>query len=244
MPTTNETENCPTLPLTRIEKLHLRRQILDWRDEWLTQVSCQLTERFPALLRVLDAKIESISFTTTFKTKVFVEKQLKPVFAAWAETNATEILADAEKDLQRIYQRTLSYEGGTSAWSAEEASGKNAVEFGLASGSTGAAFLGIPLVASVSVQSAGYGLGLIGITAISWPIALGGAAILGTMAIFGGSRLARYKENAIWELKETTTQFVRASVLAPSTEPPSLCMSLQGSIRRTSEQLLEELKNV
>lgn len=244
MPLKSEANIPLTSPLTQIEKLYLRRQILDWRDKWLTQIPSQLEQRLPGLLRVLDTRIESIPFNATFKTQSFAEKQLQPVYVRWAEANAAEIMAAAERELQRIYQQTLGFDNGVSAWSARETSAKNAVGLGLATGTAGAAFIGIPVVASFSVQSAGYGLGLLGVTAISWPIALAGAAIVGTMAVFGGSKLWKYKDNAIRELKDSTNEFVRLSVLAPSAKPPSLCISLQGGIRQTSTQLLEALKHV
>ena len=244
MPPNSEANIPLALTLTEIEKLYLRRQILDWRDKWLTQIPSQLTQRLPALIRVLDVRIESITFNATFKTKSFAEKQLQPVYANWAKANGTEIVSAAEKELQQIYQHTLGFDDRVSAWSARETSAKNAFEIGLATGTTGAAFLGIPVVASVSVQSAGYGLGLLGVTAISWPIALVGAAVVGTMTIFGGSKILKYKENAIRDLKDSTSEFVRLSVLAPSSRPPSLCTSLQVIIRQTSAQILEALKHV
>ncbi|WP_336366877.1 hypothetical protein [Marinobacter sp. C2H3] len=229
--------------LTDVDKLVLKRQILDWRDTWLIKIPIELRDRTPAITAVINARIETISFTETFKAKAFAEQQLGPVFDRWRNAQAHEIIASAKKELRTLDHPELCFEGEFSDWSGEDTSAMNSVELGFATGTAGAALFGIPAVASMSVQSAGWGLGLLGATVISWPIALSGAAVLGTMAVFGGSRISKYKEKAVKKSKDAASVFIRMAVFAPSSNPPSLCSALQGHIRAMSLLLLEDLKH-
>jgi hypothetical protein len=227
-----------------MELMSLRRQILDWRDKWLTQIPATLEKDLPGLISLLNVRINQISFTETFKTKDFAEKHLQPTYKRWVKTQSEQILGLAERDLESINQNILDYNANVDEWVATDNSLRNATELGLATTSTGAALLGIPAVATLSVKSAGWGLGLLGVTAISWPIALGGAAVLGTMAVFGGSRLARFKNKAILELEESVEETIKSAVLGTSPEKPSVKTALQQHIRLAGTAYLEELHRV
>jgi len=227
-----------------MEFMSLRRQILDWRDKWLTQIPATLEKELPGLIALLNVRINHISFTETFGTKDFAEKHLQPTYKRWVKAQSEEIMRLAERDLESINQNILDYNSSVDDWVATDTSLKNVTELGLATSSTGAALLGIPAVATLSVQSAGWGLGLLGVTAISWPIALGGAAVLGTMAVFGGSRLARFKDKAIRELKESVEETIKSTVLGSSPERPSVKAALQQHIRSATTAYLEELQHV
>lgn len=227
-----------------MELMSLRRQILDWRDKWLTQIPATLEKELPGLIALLNVQINRISFTETFKTKDFAEKHLQPTYKRWVKTQSEQIMRLAERDLESINQNMLDYNSSVDDWVATDTSLKNVTELGLATSSTGAALLGIPAVATLSVQSAGWGLGLLGVTAISWPIALGGAAVLGTMAVFGGSRLARFKDKAIRELKDSVEETIRSTVLGTSPTKPSVKAALQQHIRSAATAYLEELQRV
>lgn len=227
-----------------MELMGLRRQILDWRDKWLTQIPATLERELPGLIALLNVKINHISFTETFRTKGFAEKNLQPTYKRWVRTQSEQIMRLAEKDLESINQNILDFNASVDEWVATDTSLRNATELGLATTSTGAALLGIPTVATLSVKSAGWGLGLLGVTAISWPIALGGAAVLGTMAVFGGSRLAKFKDKAIRELKDSVEETIKSTVMGASPEKPSVNASLQHHIRSAATAYLEELHRV
>lgn len=226
------------------ELMSLRRQTLDWRDKWLTQIPATLEKDLPGLIALLNVQINRISFSETFRTKDFAEKYLQPTYKRWVKAQSEQIMRLAERDLESINQNILDYNSSVDEWVATDTSLRNATEFGLSTTSTGAALLGIPAVATLSVQSAGWGLGLLGVTAISWPIALGGAAVLGTMAVFGGSRLAKFKGKAIRELEESVNDTIRATVLGTSHEKPSVKAALQQHIRSAATAYLEELQRV
>ena len=227
-----------------MELMIMRRQILDWRDKWLTQIPAALEKDLPGLIALLNVRINHISFTETFRTKDFAEKHLQPTYRRWVKTQSEQIMRLAEKDLESINQSILDYNASVDEWVATDTSLRNAAELGLATTSTGAALMGIPAVATLSVKSAGWGLGLLGVTAISWPIAIGGAAVLGTMAVFGGSKLSKFKDKAIRELKESVDDTIRATILGTSPEKPSVKVALQHHIRSAATTYLEELHRV
>lgn len=230
--------------MTNIELMSLRRQILDWRDKWLMQIPKLLEKDLPELLALLNTRIDQLSFKDTVRTSEFAEDNLQPFYERWVQTKSRQIIELVEKDLKSINQSMLEYNAAIEGSIAADNSRKNMSELGLATGSTGAALLGIPAVASLSVSSAGWGLGLLGVTVISWPIALGGAAVLGTMAVFGGSKLARFKEKAIRELKASVDQSTRSVILSGSSTTPSVKETLQNHIRLSAKYYLAELNSV
>jgi hypothetical protein len=227
-----------------IEAMNARRQILDWRDKWLLQIPVILARDLPQLLAVLDARIERISFRNTFQTDKFIQQNVQPEYKRWAETKSREIINLATRELDLIIQKAINYDHQVEEQIVTDDSRHNVAELGVAVGSTGIALLGAPAVATLSVNSAGWGLGLLGATVISWPVALGGAAVLGTMAMFGGSRLATYKDKATSQLKESVERTVRSSVLGPSRESPSIKAMIQSHIKYSASFCLEELQNV
>lgn len=230
--------------MKNMELMSLRRQILDWRDKWLTQVPKILEKDLPGLIALLDVQINRISFKETFRTKDFAERNLQPIYKRWVKRESEKIMELAEKDLESINQSILDYNSGVNEWVAADTSFRNVAELGLATSSTGAALLGIPAVATLSAQSAGFGLGLLGVTVISWPIAIGGAAVIGTMAVFGGSKLAAFKDKAIRELKGSVGVTIKSTVLGSSPEKSSVQSALQQHIRSAATAYLEELHRV
>ncbi|MBW0147226.1 hypothetical protein [Marinobacter arenosus] len=227
-----------------MELMGLRRQILDWRDKWLTQVPATLEKDLPELIALLNVQIDHISFKETFRTKDFAEKHLQPTYKRWVSRESEQIMRLAEKDLESINQNILEYKASVNEWVAADTSFKNVTQLGLATTTTGVALLGIPAVATLSAQSAGFGLGLLGVTVVSWPIAIGGAAVIGTMAVFGGSRLSTFKDKAIRELKDSVGETIKSTVLGASPEKPSVRTALQHHIRSAATAYLEELHRV
>jgi len=227
-----------------MDLMRLRRQILDWRDKWLTQVPATLEKDLPGLIALLEVQINHISFKETFRTKNFAEKHLQPTYKCWVNRESEQIMRLAEKDLESINQSILEYKASVNEWIAADTSLRNVTELGLATTTTGVALLGIPAVATLSAKSAGFGLGLLGVTVVSWPIAIGGAAVIGTIAVLGGSRLSTFKDKAIRELKDSVGETIKSTVLGDSPEKPSVKAALQNHIRSAATAYLEELHRV
>lgn len=226
-----------------IEIMSARRRILDWRDKWLLQTHTLLARDFPQLLDLLNARIERISLKSTLKSDAFVKQNVQPEFERWAETKSREILHFAARDLDLIVQNIFDYDHTANRQIVTNTSNSNIAELGVAAGSTGLALLGVPAVAGLSVNSAGWGLGLLGVTVISWPVVLGGVTVLGTMAIFGSSKLATYKNKAINQLKEAVENAIRSATLdEPSYKASSVKAVIQSHIKSSAAACIEELQ--
>ncbi|SOB74719.1 hypothetical protein SAMN04488490_0244 [Marinobacter sp. LV10R510-11A] len=229
--------------MQNVEVAILRRQVLDWRDKWMEQIPVVLDRELSCLLALLNAQIDQISFKETLSAGKYAEKNIQPIYKSWVVRASQNIMDLAHKDLKSIDRHILDYNSNLEYWIASDTSGKNVVNLSIASGSAGAAVLGIPVVQAFSTVSAGWGLGLLGVTVISWPAILGGAAVLGTMAVFGGTKLARHREKAIQDFKGSVEAGLRSAVLATHGTKSSLTISLQEKIRTAAAAYMEELKS-
>lgn len=229
--------------MQNVEVAILRRQVLDWRDKWLDQIPIVLDRELLSLLTLLNAQIGQISFKQTFSVGKYAEKNIQPIYESWVIRTSRKIMDLAHRDLKLIDRDILEYNSNLEYRVASDTSGKNVVRMGVASGSAGAAVLGIPVVQAFSTVSAGWGLGLLGVTLISWPVMLGGAAVLGTMAVFGGTKLARLREKAIQDFKGSVEAELRSAILATQGTEMSLTTNLQEKIRRAAAAYMEELKS-
>lgn len=229
--------------MDKFEAIAIRRQVLDWRDKWLYEIPVKLERELPMLLSVLDVKIEQMSFIETFSTEKFAEKHLQPTYESWIQRKSQEIIDQAQADLKSINQEILEYNAYIHQIT-QDSSGDSYTEIGLAGGSAGAAILGIPAVAVFSTTSAGGVLGLLGVTAISWPVVLGGAVILGGMFAFGGKKAFGLRDKAVGDYKQKTRDTLRHVVLFNDDGEPSVVSGLQDYIRKTSDAYLQELKRV
>lgn len=225
------------------EVASLRRQVLNWRDLWLDRIPIELAKEFRSMLVLVDAKFDEMSYRETLSPNKYCERNIQPIFDFWITSTATKIMNLAHDDLQSIDRAVLNYKSNLQYGMPSNAVRKNIMSLGIASGSASAAVIGIPAVKALSTVSAGWGLGLIGITAISWPIALGGAAVLGTMAVFGGTKLAKHKEKSIQNIKETVAVELRAAFLATQGPERSLVTGLQEKIRTATAAYIKEIQN-
>lgn len=226
-----------------IEAITVRRQILDWRDKWIEQIPVMLERELPTLLTQLNARIDKISWRETFSTGDYAQKHFHSVYESWIANHSNRIMARAQSDLEVINDQILEYNASVAHQVKHSDSSNNFTEAGIATGTASAAILGIPAVAAFSTTSAGGMLGLLGVTVISWPVVLGGAAILGSLAIFGGSKLARYKEKAIRELKEKSRTTAKITIFGKGGDRPSVATGLQEHIRTVSAAYLEKIAN-
>ncbi|MEQ8262584.1 hypothetical protein [Pseudohaliea sp.] len=172
-----------------------------------------------------------------FKQRHWLKELAEEVVEPWVEVQTVDILRVASSEgiavvSQRggIYESEHSLEGDRSLQQVTDLAGSL--------GPIAAGFIAMPSAISASVTSAGGLLGLFGITAMVWPAALLGVTLIGGALIFGGSRLASYRERANRRAHEKICSHLDSMILKGSEERPSLNQALQEVIRTTAGEQL------
>lgn len=227
-----------------LEEIIFRREVLDWRDKWIEWIPEKLESALPELLEALHERIDEMSIKETLTTQRYSAKHLQPIYEKWVADVSAEILGAAQEELGSINYKVLASLPELATDIAFDGARDNIVDGLVGTGAAGAAVLGIPLVAKASTVTAAYGLGLVGVTAISWPVALTGVTVLGGLAVFGGTRIAGYKSRAKQQFKDKTDSTIEKAVLPQPAGQPSVASELQLIIKDTATAYVKELRDV
>jgi hypothetical protein len=167
------------------DNILLRRQILDWRDKHTENIHDHLSREIYTLFNQLD-KIP-MSLADTFSSDSYIRAYIQPVYKRWIENKISVLLNAAQVDLNKIYQHTLDDQKDNTHFGQYDNSA-GITDATKAYISKGAAIVAIPTAASLSSVSAGGLMGALGVTVISWPVALVGAAVVGSLFAFGDNK--------------------------------------------------------
>ncbi len=230
--------------MNKADNIHLRRQLLDWRDKHVENVYHHLNREIGLLLNELDQKIEKMTLADIFKSDLYTKKHLQPIYTQWIENEVFLLNDVAQDDLNQIYQHTLKYQESENNLKHQKDTG-SVKEAGVAAFSAGAAIIAIPTIVSLSTAtvSAGGFLGLVGVTTtvISWPIALAGITVVGGLFAFGGNKAANLKSNAIKQYKKKVRASIQERIIYNKNKD-SVCQRVQAKIEEVTNTLLSELK--
>lgn len=229
--------------MNKVDNIHLRRQLLDWRDKHVENVHHHLNIKINLLFNELDQKIKKMTMADVLKSDVYTKKHIQPIYTQWIENEVLLLNDTAQTDLNEIYQHILEYQKSEN--NLKHQNNKDSfVEATAAAFSAGTAIAAIPTLVSLSTTtvSAGGFLGLLGATTtvISWPVALVGITIVGGLFAFGGSKAANLKSNAIKRYKMKVIVSIQERVIYNKTKD-SVSQCLQAKIEEVANTLLAEL---
>ncbi|PLW68446.1 hypothetical protein [Pseudohalioglobus lutimaris] len=235
--TEESTEACHT----RFANLDLRRAILDWRDKHIEKVELHLGRELTTLFNSIDAQLEQLSARELILDgKNIGKKHIEPIYLEWVEREVQELINDAGKDLSSIFTHALSFQKLATSFDHNENS-KPYLDATLAAGATGAGLAAIPVFASLSSVSAGGLLGMIGATAVSWPVMLAGVATAGALVSFGGYKAANLKSKAVSRYRDTSRKFITQQILGDRAATNSIRKNLQAHISEAATTILKEI---
>jgi hypothetical protein len=217
--------------------LQLRRQILDWRDKHYINIYRYLSAELAFLFESIDEVLDEFTISDTFKSEAFFKTRIEPIYDQWVQQESDKLLNDAEQELNQIIQhvierdndpRILQYQNDT-------ATAGGALTAGL---STFAGLIATAFTASSATVSAGGLLGLLGATAISWPVVLaGGTAALG-LSYLGIGKSINIMDGKN-QLRKWTQETIRKRVIY-NKEKDAACQLLQDRIFEVSNTLIKE----
>ncbi len=219
--------------------IFLRRQLLDWRDKHIENIHHHLNREISLLFDELDNEIDKMGITDIYSSEDYTKKYLEPIYLRWIENEVSRLLSTAQSELNPIRQHALEYQKYDNSLKHKE--GVNSIQdTATALISTGAGIAVIPTVVSTATISAGGLMGLLGVTAVSLPVAVVGVAIVGSLLAFGGNKASNLKSNAIKRHKKKIRKSIQELVIYNKTRN-SICQCLQAQITEVTRTLLIEI---
>jgi hypothetical protein len=235
------TEQSTEVCHTKFANLDLRRAVLDWRDKHIEKVELHLGRELTTLFNSIDVQLEQLSARELiFDSKNIGGNHIEPIYLEWAEREVQELIDDARKDLSSIFTHALSFQKLETSFDQNENS-KPYLDATLAASATGAGLAAIPVFASLSSVSAGGLLGMIGATAVSWPVMLAGVATVGALVSFGGYKAANLKSKTVSKYRDTSRKFITQQVIGDREARNSISKNLQAFISEAATKILEEI---
>lgn len=224
------------------DALVLRRAILDWRDEQTAAVQDHFYSKLPDLFIAIDNELEAKSLRELIKeAKSINEKLIQPIFEKWLEQETACIQKNAQSALRKIVdQYVIDYKKLQQSFSE---AGIIDIQSGIFKtvGATSTGIAAIPVFTSLSTVSAGGILGLVGVTAFSWPIALTGAVIVGGLLALGGRQALTLKKKAVAKYRFEIQKFITEIIFGSEKNNHSVTRYLQDGIENTASTILQEI---
>lgn len=225
--------------MNKEDRIFTRRQLLDWRDKHIENIHHHLSREINLLFNELDYEIDKMTLKDIYNSESYTKKHLEPIYLRWIKNEVSILVNAAQLELNPISQHALEYQKYDN--NLKHKDGINSIQdTATALISTGAGIAVIPTVVSTATVSAGGLMGLLGVTVISFPVALAGVAVVGGLLAFGGNKAANIKSNAIRQHKKKIRKSIQESVIYNKAKN-CICQRLQVQIGEVTRTLLNEL---
>jgi hypothetical protein len=211
-------------------------------------VESVLRLNLPELKDRLSQIVESVSakeFVFSFAT--WPKKRLDPVVEEWVKRQALDILAEASQEGIKVltpYGGPLMAEHSLQSFNLKD----DLTDLASSLGPVAAGFFAMPTVAASSVASVGGFFGMLGFTAIVWPVVLVGGAMIASSLAFGATRALTWRKRAndrfLSKLNKNLDGLVFGLAENDLGEKASLTETLQAIIRETAREQLRPVTAV
>jgi len=211
----------------------LERDVLSWRDTYLTRIDRQMTAAFPELeRRLLEALEDNLKLVLTKRPQAFTDKVIKPEVEAWVLRVVEPIREEASRALSNIDLRL-----GRAQMDHFDVPRMKTLLLPLAAVTGGIGFMVAGYLTGVTTTFFFF-------TSVSWPLVLGGAGIGGLLVGAGVLRLAKIKA---WLAKAFSSKFtpklyealIGEGYVMDGERHPSIRRELQQSIEAGAAELLK-----
>lgn len=224
-----------------MDALILRKEILNWRDKHTEAVDAHLKRELVFLFNAIDKEIDEVPFREVLRVRQsWAKEHIEPLFRQWVEREAGHLISDAQKDLRAICDHIYEYKKAIPALDHGKGLGQSP-EATMAAAGIGGGLLAIPVFASMATVSAGGLLGVIGLTTISWPIAVAGFAVVGGLLAFGGQKAAGLKDSAKNRYRRKIQESITRQVLGADDFSDSIRQRLHNYIVKTASAARREV---
>ncbi len=218
-----------------LSRFTVRRDIDAWRDRWQETALHVLTDSAASIGDALESELSGVDWRSAlFRADSHMRNRVDPYIREVGEPVAHRIVEEANRELTQIVQhRAVWHASPTPSDPGGAGAGWDVVKAGapLAAGSTLA--VALPGMA-VTTTSAWFGL--VTVTAVSWPVVIGGATLAGTLALFGFHRLKQMPEGARHRLAQRIRARVSAVMLEGPVGNPSVLQRIAGALAEAAER--------
>lgn len=213
------------------------QQFDDWVADYTFVAARTLNQVAGDLIVAVENEIGNAGWREgLFSPASFVNDRIAPLVREVAESAAQSIIEEANLTLQELVDLAAVW-----VRSPEHAQD----EAGMFDGVSDVAAAAVPLAAGVAtaaaVPTAAFTtttafFGLVTVTAISWPVVVGGSAIAGlgiATGIFNGAKL---RDKTATRLRNRARRFIIDSLIDGSAQQPSILQQLAVEFARTAER--------
>jgi hypothetical protein len=224
-----------------LQQKQRKMQVLAWRDEHEVKVLNHLKKATPEFKDRLLTLIQSIPNKAFFlRQKKSLEETIQPAIENWIQEQSVELLTQASGEVLNIVDTVGGVNSSDHSLNTDGVS-RQLGDLATALGPLAAGIMSVPATVMASVVSAGGIAGFFGATVIAWPAVIVGTAVIGTMALLGGYRMAGIRTRANKRVHNKLSESIDRMVFGGEGQDLYLCAALQGIIRETArEQLIKE----
>lgn len=222
-----------------IDEILLYRKLLDWRDDTIVEIDVHLRQALPLLKNRVGNALENATYLDLVRRRRFIDEDVKPAIEAWMQDVQCEIHAKASASLSLILRESIELRREYAQFDAEAHKGTLSDAGLVFASSAGVVISGLGFASASVVPAAGL-LGLVGITSVSMPIAVAGAAITTVALALSGHQMVNLKSKTMARYRNAIDKWITTAIWddVPGSHP-----SLRESLQRQVEQLTAELLN-
>ena len=221
--------------------LQVQADLLDWQDKWIFEISRRALLASHDTQDAIAQALLRRSWMDRVTKNSFFERDIQPLLedrlAQFSDRLNTDLQADGSKQMRSpLTSRAMRLATGL------DLQGASAGEMLGSATPLAAAAVAVPLIANASVVSAAGFMGLLGATAVSWPVVAGGAVLVGGLAGLGVFKTSKLFEASDKKLAEQ----LKAHVTVLFMHDPSgnsLTQRHQHHVFQTIQQRLTQLQS-
>lgn len=215
-------------------------KVMDWQDKQIVYIDLTLRKNLEHFFQQLDLLFREVDFLKIISgkdRKAFIEQEVNPRLARWEDEQVREIIEAANRDWRKIQKQILSYSHISKKLNDKDDSPIEASKFLAAISPIAAGVMAIPFFAGASVVTSGGLLGILGVTVISWPVALIGATVVGTLVSLGVYKSSNLKKSVAKKYTDSLKTHIRKRIIE---DENSLRRQLINQIKQRTNKVLEE----
>jgi len=191
-----------------------RNEVDSWRDEWSGAAAISLSDLAASLISSFDAKIVSASWKDCLTAqRGFIATSIEPEVREHANLVVARVVAEANEALGHLAEYQTVWHDSPSSVEAPDQTASAAFDIAMTAAPIAAGTAAAVALPAMAVSTTTAFLGLVTVTAISWPIVIGGGAVAGVALATGGFKLSGMKDRARHRLRTAVHHHVVATLI-------------------------------
>lgn len=214
-----------------------RREIDEWRDHWSMVAAMTLNDLAAGLIEALDKDIAAANWTDALVAqRGFVARVVQPRIKEAATPVVETIVAEANNTLRQLASHHAIWNDRPMAVETPDGTGAGMMDVALTAAPLAVGAATAAALPAMAVTSSSMLFGLLTVTAISWPVVIGGGAIAGVALAVGGFKSGGLKHRARDRLRKAVHLHVVATLIESDTKQPAILQQLVNLLGETARE--------